>query len=301
MRGRLPQKCPQKQSWAHAYKAVESRRQLPSAARIGFQNGVDRLTLGDITPVLLTFNEAQNIRRTLSRLAWAKDIVVVDSGSTDETVSILAEFPQVRIFHRPFDTHANQWRYATQGTNISTNWILRLDADYQVPEALKEELSRLDADVPVGAYRISFDYAIFGRKLISSLYPPNTILLRKGRFSIWDKGHTEAWAVQGPVKSLKARIVHDDRKSAEQFMLSQARYMRQELAYLRAGDSGLRARLRLTPPLMPLVMFFYCLFGKGLILNGRAGIAYSLQRLIAEAALSLMVLEQKLRSMDGKS
>ena len=257
--------------------------------------------LGDITPVLLTFNEAANIGRTLSRLTWANDIVIVDSGSTDETVSILAGFPQVRIFHRPFDTHANQWRYATQETGIITNWILRLDADYEVTEALTVELSRLDADAPVGAYRISFDYAIFGRKLISSLYPPNTILLRKGRFSVLDKGHTEAWAVQGPVKSLEARIVHDDRKSTEQWMLSQGRYMRRELAHLQVEGAGLRAWLRLNPPLMPLVMFFYCLFVKGLILNGRAGIFYSLQRLIAEAALLLMVLEERLRATEGQA
>jgi glycosyltransferase involved in cell wall biosynthesis len=261
--------------------------------------GVNWFMLGEITPVLLTFNEAANIGRTLSCLTWAKDIVIVDSGSTDETASILAGFPQVRVFHRVFDTHGNQWRYATQETGISTNWILRLDADYEVTEALKIELSRLDADAAVDAYRISFDYAIFGRKLISSLYPPNTILLRKGKFSVRDKGHTEAWTVQGPVKGLKARIIHDDRKSTEQWMLSQGCYMRRELAHLRAERSGLRSWLRLSPPLMPLVVFLYCLFVKGLILNGRAGIFYALQRLIAEAALSLMVLEERLRTKGG--
>ena len=205
----------------------------------------------------------------------------------------------MRLFHREFDTHGNQWRYATEETGISTNWILRLDADYEVTEALKVELSRLDADAAVDAYRISFDYAIFGRKLISSLYPPNTILLRKGKFSVLDKGHTEAWTVKGPVKSLKARIIHDDRKSTEQWMLSQGRYMRRELADLRGRGSGFRSWLRLSPPLMPLVMFLYCLFVKGLILNGRAGIFYALQRLIAEAALSLMVLEERLRATGG--
>jgi glycosyltransferase involved in cell wall biosynthesis len=256
--------------------------------------------LAEITPVLLTFNEAVNIGRTLSRLTWAKDIVIVDSGSTDETASILAGFPQVRVFHRAFDTHGNQWRYATQKTGISTNWILRLDADYEVTEALKVELSRLDADAAVDAYRIAFDYAIYGRKLVTSLYPPNTILLRKGRFSVWDRGHTEAWTVQGPVKTLQAHIVHDDRKSPEQYLMSQGRYMRRELVHLRAEGSGWRTLLRLYPPLMPLLMFLYCLFVKGMILNGRAGIYYALQRLIAEAALSLMVLEETLRANGGQ-
>src|SRR3974390_3042906 len=108
--------------------------------------------LTEITPVLLTLNEAVNIGRTLSCLTWAKDIVIVDSGSTDETYSIIKRFAQVRVFHRPFDTHGNQWRYATEETGISTNWILRLDADYQMTDALKLELSRLDADDVVDAY-----------------------------------------------------------------------------------------------------------------------------------------------------
>ena len=112
--------------------------------------------LSAIAAVLLTFNEAPNIGRTLACLTWAKDIVVVDTGSTDDTASIVAAFPQVRVFHRPFDTHGNQWRYATQETGISTDWILRLDADYEVTEALKDELSRLDANADVDAYRISF-------------------------------------------------------------------------------------------------------------------------------------------------
>ena len=255
--------------------------------------------LSDITPVLLTFNEAPNIGRTLSCLTWAKDIIVVDSGSTDETALIIAAFPQVRVFHRSFDTHGTQWRYATQETGISTNWILRLDADYEVTEAFKNELSRLDPAADVDGYRVSFDYAIFGQKLISSLYPPNTILVRRNKFLVRDKGHTEEWTVQGPVKNLKGRIIHDDRKPIGHWMAAQGRYMTRELIQLRE-ESGFKSWLRLHPPLMPLAVFFYCLFVKGLILNGYAGLFYALQRLAAESALSLMVLEERLRGLGSR-
>ena len=78
-------------------------------------------------------------------------------------------------------------------------------------------------------------------------------------------------------------------------MAAQGHYMRRELVQLAGKDSGLKSWLRLHPPLMPLAVFFYCLFVKGLILNGRAGLFYALQRLTAEAALSLMVLEERLR------
>jgi glycosyltransferase involved in cell wall biosynthesis len=255
--------------------------------------------LDHITPVLLTHNEEQNIGRTLSELRWAKDIVVVDSGSTDGTLTILAGYPNVRVFHRPFDTHAKQWRYAVEETQIATDWILRLDADYQVSDALASEFAQLDPDAPVSAYRIRFDYAIFSEKLFSSLYPANTILLRKNKFRVWDKGHTEAWDVNGSIATLSGRVLHDDWKPTGQWVIGQTRYMQSELEWLRVGRGGLVRWLRLRPPLMPIVAFIYCLFGKGLIVSGRAGIFYALQRMVAEAILSLMVLEAKLRDRAG--
>lgn len=73
--------------------------------------------------------------------------------------------------------------------------------------------------------------------------------------------------------------------------------MQRELEWLHADKGGLVRWLRLRPPLMPIVSFIYCLFGKRLIFSGRAGMFYALQRTIAEAVLSLMVLEAKLREL----
>jgi glycosyltransferase involved in cell wall biosynthesis len=257
--------------------------------------------LDHITPVLLTHDEEQNIGRTLSRLGWAKDIVVVDSGSTDGTLAILAAWPNVRVFKRRFDTHAKQWRYAVEETQIATDWILRLDADYQVSDALVSEFAQLDPNAPVSAYCIGFDYAIFSQKIRSSLYPANTILLRKHKFCVRERGHTEAWDVTGTIGTLSSRILHDDWKPTCQWLIGQTRYMQRELEWLRLRKAGLVRWLRLRPPLMPIVAFIYCLFGKGLIMSGRAGVFYALQRMVAEAILSLMVLEAKLRDRAGIS
>ena len=252
--------------------------------------------LDEITPVLLTLNEAPNIGRTLSRLTWAKDIVVVDSGSTDATLSILKQYSQVRIFTRLFDTHCEQWEFATRKTKIGTSWILRLDADYQLSDEFIAELRHLDTRAPFSAYLAAFDYAIFSKKLISSLYPPNTILLKKDCFTLWDNGHTEAWKINGVVGVLKSRVVHDDWKSVEHWLKAQAHYMRRELAKISAKPRGLRDWLRLHPPLMPIAVFFYCLFIKGLILDGSAGLFYTFQRTLAEAILSLMLIEERLQT-----
>ena len=250
--------------------------------------------LDTITPVLLTLNEAPNIARTLTALDWARDIVVVDSGSTDATLAILSADPRVRVVHRAFDSHVGQWRYAVEETGIATEWILRLDADYLVTDELRDELTTLVPPADLAAYRIHFGYAMYGHRLVSSLYPPNTVLFRRGKVAVFDKGHTEGWRVDGPVADLKGRIVHDDRKPMSGWVGSQVRYMVRELPHLKASR-GLKAWLRKHPPLMPVVMFFYTLFGKGLIFSGRAGIFYAMQRLLAETTLALMVLEDEFK------
>ena len=124
---------------------------------------------------------------------------------------------------------------------IATDWILRLDADYQVSDELVAELAQLDPNAPVSAYRISFDYAIFSHRLISSFYPSNTILLRKDRFAVLDRGHTEAWTVNGPISVLRARIIHDDWKPTSQWLVGQARYMERELEWLRVRERRIGA------------------------------------------------------------
>ena len=80
--------------------------------------------------IILTYNEAPNIARALGGLSWAKEIVVVDSFSEDETVEIATSFPQVRVVQRAFDCHRNQWEFGLKETGISTPWVLALDADY---------------------------------------------------------------------------------------------------------------------------------------------------------------------------
>jgi glycosyltransferase involved in cell wall biosynthesis len=250
--------------------------------------------LDRITPVLLTHDEAPNIRRTLSRLRWAKTIVVVDSGSADGTLAVLRADARIRVFTRPFDTHANQWRFAVMETGVATDWILRLDADYHVSESLIEELRALPPASDVSAYEIAFDYAIFGRPLRGSLYPPKTVLLRRGRFAVLDRGHTEGWRVEGRVERLAGRIVHDDRKSSTRFVASQIGYMSREVERLDAEPHSLAGRLRSHPPLAPIAAFVYAYFVKGLFLDGRAGLYYALQRLVAESILALLALEKRL-------
>ena len=136
------------------------------------------------TPVILTYNEEPNIARTLGQLTWAKDVVIVDSFSTDRTVEIARTISQARVVKRKFDNHANQWNFAIHETGIATEWVLALDADYFVTDAATDEMRGLDTDAAIDGYTAAFRYCIGGKPLRGTLYPPVTTLFRrsKGRY-----------------------------------------------------------------------------------------------------------------------
>jgi glycosyltransferase involved in cell wall biosynthesis len=126
--------------------------------------------LSQITPLVLTYNEAPNIERTLSRLKWAKEIVVVDSGSTDETCDLVRKLPQARIVRREFDSFAQQCNFGLQ--QIRTPWVLSLDADYFLSDELVRERQAWSPKHGVAGYAVRCRYCVHGRPLRASLYPP---------------------------------------------------------------------------------------------------------------------------------
>ena len=231
--------------------------------------------LDQITPLILTYNEAPNIARALAGLSWAKEIVVVDSFSDDETVEIARSFPQVRVVQRAFDSHRNQWEFGLKETGISTPWVLALDADYVVTSELVAELEKLQPDPRTAGYRANFIYCINGKKLRSGIYPPVTVLYRREAASYIQDGHTQRVAVEGTIEELRAPLLHDDRKSLRRWFNSQARYTELEAQKLRAADKaelGLADRLRRWRIVVPPAMLVYCLIVRGGVLDGWAGV-----------------------------
>jgi len=85
-----------------------------------------------------------------------------------------------------------------------------------------------------------------------------------------------------------------------QWVAAQISYMGREEAKLRLTRTGLRDWLRMHPPLMPIAVFLYCLFGKGLLFSGKSGLLYTLQRTIAESILALFMLESMLLESSRK-
>jgi glycosyltransferase involved in cell wall biosynthesis len=249
----------------------------------------------DITPLILTFNEKENIGRTLEQLSWAKEIVVIDSGSTDGTADFArAVHPNVRILTRAFDSFAGQCNFGL--TQINTEWVLSMDADYVLTSELITELAGLDPDPAVAGFAADFRYCIFGRPLRSSVYPARTVLYRRRLAKYRDEGHGHRVTVQGKIDNLNGKIDHDDRKPFSHWLQSQNKYAKIEAKYLLAqlleklsAPDRLRRKIFFAAP----AMFFYLLFARGLILDGWPGWIYVCQRTIAELLLSLRMLIEK--------
>jgi glycosyltransferase involved in cell wall biosynthesis len=259
--------------------------------------------LGEITPLILTFNESPNLNRTLDRLTWAKRIVVIDSYSTDKTLEIAQSYPYVEIFQREFTTHTNQWNYGLE--QVKTEWVLSLDADYVLTEELIAEINALPKDSIADGYFAQFKYCVFGKPLRATLLPPREVLFRKEKAVYVDDGHTQRLHVNGQSAMLYSYIYHDDRKPLSRWLWAQDRYMiieTKKLLETPAGELSFGDRIRRQRIVAPFVILFYCLILNKGILDGWAGWYYGLQRMLAEILLSIRLIEtEKLHQCSSKS
>ncbi|MFM7601220.1 MAG: glycosyltransferase family 2 protein [Pseudanabaena sp.] len=251
--------------------------------------------LEQITPLILTYNEAPNISRTLECLTWAKRIVVIDSFSDDQTLEILASYPVVEVYQRQFDTHTLQWNYGLM--HINTEWIFSLDADYILSKELIREIHLL-FDRPnfnlLDGYFAKFRYCVFGKSLRGTLLPPRQVLFRKNKAIYIDDGHTQLLRLHGKSGNLQACIYHDDRKSLSRWLQSQDRYLlieAQKLLTTPNNELSFGDRLRKQKIIAPIVVLFYCLIIKGGILDGWVGWYYAWQRTLAETLLAIRLIE----------
>jgi len=244
----------------------------------------------DITPVVLTWNEAPNVERSLARLTWAKRVVVVDSGSTDGTQEIVGRFSNTKIVERRFDSHSTQWEFAVRCSAVETDWVLALDADYVLSDELVAELSEIDLTTSgFAGFQARIRYCIHGEPLRASLYPPVVALFDRRRGRYIQQGHTQRLKLDGSAGALKGPILHDDRKSMARFVQSQRRYAKLEAEHVRGSEfrelpwSGRIRKLRVLAPILAPIGL---LFGKALVLDGRKGLMYVHQRMLAELLIS---------------
>ncbi len=99
----------------------------------------------DISVIILTYNEEIHIKRCLDRISkYVKNVFIIDSFSTDNTLEIAKEYDNVRILQNKWTNYATQFNWALENADINSKWVLRLDADeYLTPELIDELSNKL--------------------------------------------------------------------------------------------------------------------------------------------------------------
>lgn len=193
-----------------------------------------------LSVTIITKNEAADIGDALTSVAWADEIVVVDSGSTDETVAVSRRATE-RVVVREWPGYIAQKNYAA--SIAQHDWILSLDADERVTAPLAAEIRQLLAGEPgAAAYRIPRVTWHLGRWMrTTDWYPDYQMRLYDRRVARWTGQHVhEAITVDGPTGQLRGELQHyayrdiaDHLETIDRYTTLAARQMRE--AGRRAG------------------------------------------------------------------
>ncbi len=281
-----------------------------------------------VSVVVLTFNEEINLESCLASVKdWASEVVLVDSYSTDGTLSIAGRYG-ASVYQNKFMDYSSQRNWALRNIPYKNDWILFLDADEYITDDLKEEILRRIPNLPVG---ISGVY--LKRRLIwmgkwikhGGVYPLYLLRLVRHRNAHCNpRPVNEHLEVDGETVMFNHDIVHDDRRPLSQWTAKHNRYAYLEAHELlqsenrrRNGEADPMARLSggqaerkrwireriwnpLMPPLVrPFIWFIYRYFILVGFLDGVQGFVYHfLQGLWYTFLTDVYWLEMKSKSKD---
>ncbi|HVN44305.1 MAG TPA: glycosyltransferase family 2 protein [Steroidobacteraceae bacterium] len=268
-----------------------------------------------ISVLILTLDEEVNLAGCLDSVAWSDDVVVLDSFSHDHTVDI-ARQRGVRLYQRTFDNYANQRNFGLHEIDYRHPWVLMLDADERVPEDLHLEMQDATraAAPDVALFRMRRRDYLFGRWIRRSSGYPTWFgrLVRVGRAWL-QRPFNEETHVDGEAMSLQCHLDHypfnkgfsawiekHDRYSTMEARLRTVEPAGERWSGLFAPDPAKRRRAQKVwlngMPLRPLVVFAGLYFIKGGVLEGRAGLTFSLLRAWYEYFIDCKARELRRRS-----
>jgi glycosyltransferase involved in cell wall biosynthesis len=177
-----------------------------------------------ISATIITLNEERNIARAIESLRCADEIVVVDSGSTDRTAEIAAKLG-ARVVESPWPGYAKQKNFAAE--QASHDWILSLDADESLSEALEAEIWRLKKSGPqYDAYTMPRMAQYLGRWIRhSGWYPDLKVRLYHRDKAVWVGAYVhETVRVSGRVGHLESNLLHFTCDSLSEHLRTMDRY-----------------------------------------------------------------------------
>lgn len=250
-----------------------------------------------ISILILTLNEEVNIGACLDSVSWSDDVVILDSGSTDQTVAIAAA-RGARVVTRAFDNYAAQRSFGLDRIDYRHEWILMLDADERVGAELAGELRGAVATAlpTVALFQMRRRDWLLGRWIRRSSGYPVWFgrLARRGQVSV-SRPVNEEYHANGLIVSLAQHLDHYPfNKGFAEWIAKHNRYSTMEAEYFEQrrdqpvsgsmfrGDPQSRRKAlkewvhRL--PARPLLMFCALYLWRGGIFEGRAGFTFCMLR-----------------------
>lgn len=244
-----------------------------------------RTTLRETLSVaIIACNEEQILPRTLASVAWADEIVVVDSGSSDRTVE-LARSAGARVLTEPWRGFAAQKNFAIE--QCSSPWILSLDADEELSEPLQQEILALLIRAAQGAsamdaYRLRRRNLFLGRAMLhGGFYPdPKLRLFRRiptqtetpPRFA--ERPVHENLVFQGPCGELRHDLIHHAYPTLTGYLEHMNRYstLGAKIAIGKGKTSRSWPAFVANIVLAPALTFVWNYIFRGGFLDGREGL-----------------------------
>jgi glycosyltransferase involved in cell wall biosynthesis len=202
-----------------------------------------------LSVLIPTLDEEANLADCLAGCAFADEIVVVDSGSTDGTEAI-ARAAGARFLVHPFESHARQKNWGLE--QVTHSWVLILDADERVPPELAEEVrAALRDDRRAAGYWIRRRSTFLGREIRGCGWQGDRVLRlfdrRRGRYE--DRRVHEEVRVDGEVRTLSNRLVHHSCRDLSDWVAKTERYAKLGAEEARRrGRRATRMDLAVRPP-----------------------------------------------------
>lgn len=245
--------------------------------------------MNKISVVIITKNEAQNISDCLESVKWADEIIVVDSGSEDETISIAKRFTD-KVLINEWKGFADQKSFAMN--QASNEWILSIDADERVTEKLKDEILNSDLNQFDG-YRIKRENYFLG-KLIRGCGWGNDYqlrLFRKSKTKLTNRLVHEGFEVEGKIGQLKNSMQHFSYRNFSDAITKINHY-----STLEAIEKQNRKKVNaFTIIVTPVVAFLQHFFLRKGFIDGIYGLFVSIMHAITKLQVQLKIWELKNR------
>lgn len=228
-----------------------------------------------LSVVLIIRNEADNLPRCLASVAWADEIVVVDSHSTDGTREICERHGKVRFLEQEFLGYGPQKRFAV--AQASHDWILNIDADEVLDDEMQASIRRLmggDVGSSAGFY-LTRTLAFMGRVFTRGRESRDRVLRlfdrRRGNFT--EAAVHERVMLDGPTGDVSGRLIHYSYRDLTDYFGKFNAYT--SLMANQMWEQGTRASIP-GIVLRPVVVFLQYYLLRGNVLNGFPGFVYSL-------------------------